>query len=210
VIWGCFGALVEKKTKRFLAYASINQIGFLLIGLASGSLEGYRSTLVYLLIYAVMNVGFLTIFLSARKNGGNSLLYLTNFRGLGQDHWLLSFSMAMILLSMAGIPPLAGFFGKYYLLLHAQEQGLYGLVIAALMTSLVSTYYYLRIIKIFWFEGKDGMTTVACTLNNSQRGLLFTSEGLLWIFIVFSGLTLDLVPNVGGFLPAHVIPSLIC
>jgi NADH-quinone oxidoreductase subunit N len=95
-----------------------------------------------------MNVGFLLVFLHARRPDGRSLVYLTDFRGLGQRYPQYSWSVAMILLSMAGIPPLAGFFGKYYLLLHAQEQELYGLVIVGLAVSLVSTYYYLRVIKI--------------------------------------------------------------
>lgn len=77
---------MEKKTKRFLAYASINQIGFLLLGLATGSFEGYRATLLYLFIYAIMNIGFLVVFLNARRQDGHSMLYLTDFRGLGQRH----------------------------------------------------------------------------------------------------------------------------
>lgn len=78
--------MAERKTKRFLAYASINQIGFLLLGLATGSFEGYRTTLLYLFIYAVMNIGFLVVFLNARRSDGNSLLYLSDFRGIGQQH----------------------------------------------------------------------------------------------------------------------------
>jgi len=75
--------LAEKKTKRFLAYASINQIGFLLVGLATNTNEGYRATLFYLVIYAVMNVGFLVVFLNTTRTNGSGLLYLTDFRGLG-------------------------------------------------------------------------------------------------------------------------------
>lgn len=95
-----------------------------------------------------MNIGFLSIFLNARRPDGQGLLYLTDFRGFGDKYPQHSWSLAMVLMSMAGIPPLCGFFGKYYLLLHAQEQQLYGLVIIGLATSLVSTYYYLRVIKI--------------------------------------------------------------
>ena len=124
-------------------------MGFLLMGLAAGSIEGYRATLIYLFLYVVMNMIFLIAFLNARRSDGLSLLYLTDFRRLAEADWRVTFSVAIALLSIAGIPPLAGFFGKYYLLLHAQEQGLYGLVIAALITSLLSTYYYLRLIKIF-------------------------------------------------------------
>lgn len=188
LIWGCFAALVEKKTKRFLAYASINQIGFLLLGVATNSYAGYRATLLYLFIYAVMNMGFLQVFLNTRRTeDGMGLLYLTDFRGIGQKYWILSWSIAVILLSMAGIPPLAGFFGKYYLLMHAQEQGLYALVITALATSLVSTYYYLRLIKIFWFEGTTAMTETTVHMDSNSSMSLFYVEGLLWSFILFAG-----------------------
>jgi NADH-quinone oxidoreductase subunit N len=186
LMWGCLAALAEKKVKRFLAYASINQIGFLLLGIASGSFEGHRATLLYLLLYAIMNVGFLVVFLHARRPDGTSLLYITDFRGFGQQYKQYSWSIAMILLSMAGIPPLAGFFGKYYLLLHAQEQELYGLVIVGLATSLVSTYYYLRIIKVLWFEGAIGMTPVSCELTWQNRLTLQLSEWSLWLFIIYS------------------------
>lgn len=80
-MWGCIAAVSETKTKRFLAYASINQIGFLLLGLATGSYEGYRATLFFLFIYAIMNLGFLTVFLNLRRIDRASLTYLTDFRG---------------------------------------------------------------------------------------------------------------------------------
>lgn len=118
------------------------------MGIAAGSLEGYRTTLFYLVLYTIMNVGFLIVFLHARRSDGKALVYLTDFRDFGQKYKQYSWSVAIILLSMAGIPPLAGFFGKYFLLLHAQEQELYGLVAVGLFTSLISTFYYLRIIKI--------------------------------------------------------------
>jgi NADH-quinone oxidoreductase subunit N len=190
LVWGCLAALAEPKTKRFLAYASINQIGFLLVGLSSASLDSYRTTMFYLLLYAIMNIGFLVVFLHARREDGKGLLYLTDFRGFGQKYTQHSWSVAMILLSMAGIPPLAGFFGKYYLLLQAQEQQLYGLVIIGLATSLVSTYYYLRLIKIMWFEGRDGMTAVTCELTWQQTLTLRLCEWTLWIFIVHSGVVI--------------------
>jgi len=93
--------------------------------------------------------------------------------------------VALALLSMAGIPPLAGFFGKYYLLLHAQGQELYGLVLVALATSLTSTYYYLRLIKIFWFENNVGVRSVSFNLTRVQEGLIFVSGIFLSTFITF-------------------------
>lgn len=187
LLWGCVGACAEKNTKRFLAYASINQMGFLLRGVAAASFHGYRATRVYLLIYTIRNFGFLTVFLNARTKGRDGLLYLTDFRGVGQANWLISWTVARVLLSRAGIPPLAGFFGKYFLLLHVQEAKLYPLVFVALLTSLISAYYYLRIIKTLWFEGKASRTKVTCRLSSGQQTTFFISEGLLWIFIIFSG-----------------------
>ena len=82
LIWGCAGAFHEKRTKRFFAYASINQMGFILLGLATGSAAGYRATLMYILIYVITNVIVITLFLRARRNDGRDLLFLTDFRGL--------------------------------------------------------------------------------------------------------------------------------
>ena len=86
LIWGCAGAFHEKRTKRFFAYASINQIGFLLLGLAIGSADGYRSALLYLFIYAITNIGFMLVFLNTTRADKKSLIYLSDFRGLGQKN----------------------------------------------------------------------------------------------------------------------------
>jgi NADH-quinone oxidoreductase subunit N len=153
MLWGCFGALVEKNFKKFIAFASINQMGFLLIGVACGSFNGTRASLIYLLIYAIMNLGLFIIFLNTyESNTKRNIGYLTDFTYFAKHNWLYSITLVIILFSMAGIPPLAGFFGKYYLLLHAFEEQLYSLVIVGMLCSLVSTYYYLQIIKIMWFE----------------------------------------------------------
>lgn len=153
MVWGCFGALVEKSFKKFIAFSSINQMGFLLIGLATGSSEGIRASLIYLLIYVIMNLGVFLIFLNtSEKNTERNINYLTDLAYFAKNNWLYSIALVIILFSMAGIPPLAGFFGKYYLLLSAFEKEMYSLVFTGMFCSLVSTYYYLRIIKIMWFE----------------------------------------------------------
>jgi NADH-quinone oxidoreductase subunit N len=201
MIWGCLAAVAEPKTKRFMAYTSINQMGFLLLGLATASTEGYRSTLVYLLIYIVMNIGFLVVFLSARRTAdGASFRYLTDFRELGQQDAVTSWMFALVLFSMAGIPPLAGFFGKYYLLLHAQEQGLYGLVIIGLATSLLSTYYYLRLIKIMWFEGSEGLAVISFSPTREQYQTFLGVAIFLVGFLFFGSAATDLTGNVLGSL----------
>ena len=153
MIWGCLGALSEQLLKRFIAYSSINQMGFLLMGLASGTFEGLRASLIYLFLYILMNLGFFILFLNTREDKTNrSLTYLSDFNDYAQDHYLYSVTLVIILFSMAGIPPLGGFFGKYFLFLHSFEVGHVLLVIVGMITSVIATYYYLRIIRIMWFE----------------------------------------------------------
>ena len=153
MIWGCLGALSEQLIKRFIAYSSINQMGFLFMGLASGTFEGLRASLIYLFLYILMNLGFFMLFLNTRDDKTNrALTYLSDFNDYAQDHYLYSVTLVIILFSMAGIPPLGGFFGKYFLFLHSFEVGHILLVIVGMITSVIATYYYLRIIKIMWFE----------------------------------------------------------
>ena len=149
MIWGCLGALGEKIIKRFIAYSSINQMGFLFMGLASGTFEGIRASLFYLLLYILMNLCFFILFLTTReKKIRRSLIYLSDFNDYAKNNYLYSITLVVILFSMAGIPPLGGFFGKYFLFLHSFEVGHYLLVIVGMITSLIAAYYYLRIIKI--------------------------------------------------------------
>ena len=153
MIWGCLGALGEKIIKRFIAYSSINQMGFLFMGLICGTFEGTRAALLYLLLYILMNLGFFILFLTTReKKTQRALIYLSDFNDYAQTNYLYSMTFVIILFSMAGIPPLGGFFGKYFLFLHSFEVGHYLLVIVGMITSLIAAYYYLRIIKIMWFE----------------------------------------------------------
>lgn len=147
------GALNESRIKRFIAYSSINQMGFLFIGIACGTFESLRATLIYLFLYVVMNLGFFILFLTTKEQTTlRALTYLTDFNDYAQKNYFYSITLVIILFSMAGIPPLGGFFGKYYLFLHSFETGQFSLVIIGMVTSVIATYYYLRIIKIMWFE----------------------------------------------------------
>jgi NADH-quinone oxidoreductase subunit N len=124
-------------------------MGFLFMGLACGTFEGLRAALIYLLLYIVMNLGFFILFLNTREEKtSRSLTYLSDFNDYAQNHYLYSTTLVIILFSMAGIPPLGGFFGKYFLFLHSFEVGHILLVVIGMVTSLIATYYYLRIIKI--------------------------------------------------------------
>jgi len=153
MIFGALHALVEKRFRRFMAYSSINQMGFLLMGIAAGSVETTKAAMIFLIIYVITNLGLFIIVLNTSNDerGGfynnRPLLYLTDFTHFAKNNKFYSIAVAIIFFSMAGIPPLAGFFGKYFILLTVFEQDQYALVIIGLFTSVISTFYYLKIIK---------------------------------------------------------------
>jgi len=188
MIWGCLGALGEQIVKRFVAYSSINQMGFLFLGLACGTFEGLRASLVYLLLYIIMNLGFFFLFLNTKERKSNrSLTYLTDFNDYAQHNYLYSITFVIILFSMAGIPPLGGFFGKYYLFLHSFEVGHIELVVVGMITSLIATYYYLRIIKIMWFEQPiKNRFFFQTTFSEIIFGYYVTIEFILVFFVIWS------------------------
>ena len=188
MIWGCFGALGEQLIKRFIAYSSINQMGFLFMGLASGTFEGIRAALLYLFLYILMNLGFFLLFLNTREQKTNrALTYLSDFNDYAQNHYLYSVTLVIILFSMAGIPPLGGFLGKYFLFWHSFEVGHYLLVIIGMATSLIATYYYLRIIKIMWFEQPvDNRFYFKTTFSDSLFAIYILIEFILVWFIIWS------------------------
>lgn len=193
MIWGCLGALTEQTIKRFMAYSSINQMGFLLMGLACGTFEGYQASLIYLWIYVIMNAGFFLLFLCIKEKTINKpLTYLTDFNDFAQKHNIYSVGLVIILFSMAGIPPLAGFVGKYIIFLHSFETGHIGLVIVGMITSVIGAYYYLRIIKIMWFEKpiKNRFKFEVNMSRNLQILIIFLETHLLtficWLPFVFN------------------------
>jgi NADH-quinone oxidoreductase subunit N len=188
MFWGCIGALNESRVKRFIAYSSINQMGFLLIGLACGTFESSRATLIYLFLYVVMNLGFFVLFLSTQDQlTSRTLTYLTDFNDYVQQNYFYSITLLIILFSMAGIPPLGGFFGKYYLFIHSFETGQFSLVIMGMITSVIATYYYLRLIKIMWFEKPIAKRFSFQTSLTAPTFLIYISvEFVLVIFLMWS------------------------
>ena len=150
---GAFAALIEKRIKKFFAYSSINQMGFLLIGGAIGSANALLSSLNYLLVYITMNCGLFVILLNTFDiETRKQMVYLTDFTHFAKNNLKAALSLILILFSMAGIPPLAGFFGKFYLLIEAMTQHFYFLIAIGLFTTMLSTYYYLKIIKHLLFD----------------------------------------------------------
>lgn len=152
---GSFAAIGQKNIKRLLAYSSIGHMGFALVGLASGTVEGAQGVLVYIAIYLAMTLGMFSIILAMKRNGEN-VENIADFAGLARTNPLLAFFMAMLLFSLAGIPPLAGFFAKFYVFLAAIKAGLFTLAVLGVLSSVVGAYYYLYIVKVMYFDEPAG------------------------------------------------------
>jgi NADH-quinone oxidoreductase subunit N len=148
---GSFAAIWQTSIKRLMAYSSIGHIGYALIGLAAGSDRGITGILVYMAIYIFMNVGSFAVILSMRRNG-QMVETIADLAGLSRSQPGMALAMAIFMFSMAGIPPLAGFFSKLYVFLAAIDAGLYVLAVIGVVTSVVGAYYYVRIVKLMYFD----------------------------------------------------------
>ena len=152
---GSFAAIGQKNIKRLMAYSSIGHMGFALVGLAAGTVEGAQGVLVYITIYVAMTLGSFAVILSMKRNG-QPMEQISDFAGLSRTNPLLAFVFAMLLFSLAGIPPLAGFFAKWYVFVAAIKAGLFTLAVIGVLTSVVGAFYYLTIIKVMYFDEPAG------------------------------------------------------
>jgi len=148
---GAFAAIGQRNIKRLMAYSSIGHMGFALIGLAAGTPEGVQGVLVYMAIYLAMTLGTFACILSMRRPDG-MVEDIGDLAGLARTHPTMAFFLALLLFSLAGIPPLAGFFAKFYVFLAAIKAGLFTLAVIGVVTSVIGAYYYLAIIKIMYFD----------------------------------------------------------
>ncbi|MDA7946603.1 MAG: NADH-quinone oxidoreductase subunit NuoN [Hyphomicrobiaceae bacterium] len=151
MILGAFAAIGQTDIKRLMAYSSIGHMGFALVGLAAGNAAGAQAVIIYLTIYLVMNLGVFACILSMRRSDG-MVEDIDELAGLSRNNPMMAFLLAMLLFSLAGIPPLAGFFAKFYVFLAAINAGLYTLAVIGVLSSVVGAYYYLRIVKIMYFD----------------------------------------------------------
>src|ERR1700759_3525091 len=151
MVLGSFAAIGQRSIKRLMAYSSIGHMGFALIGLAAGTQEGVQGVLVYIAIYVVMTLGTFACILAMRRDG-LAVEAISDLAGLSRTHPTMAFFLAMLMFSRAGIPPLAGFFAKFYVFLAAINAGLYALAVIGVLTSVVGAYYYLLIIKTMYFD----------------------------------------------------------
>ncbi len=148
---GAFAALRQQNVKRLMAYSSIGNVGYILLGLAAGSEKGIQAVVFYLAIYLVMTLGvFATILLMKRR--GVMVEGVNDLAGLGRTHPMMAFALLLFMFSLAGIPPLAGFWGKLYIFMAAVEAKLYWPAVLGVLASVVASYYYLRIVKVMYFD----------------------------------------------------------
>jgi NADH-quinone oxidoreductase subunit N len=148
---GSLAAIGQQNIKRLMAYSSIGHVGFALVGLAAGSVQGVQGVIVYIVIYMVMTLGAFALIIAMRRRGA-VVEDIASLAGLARTHPGPAFLFAATLFSLAGIPPLAGFFAKYYVFLAAIQAGLYALAVIGVVTSVVGAYYYVRVVKIMYFD----------------------------------------------------------
>lgn len=166
MVLGAFAAIGQRNIKRLMAYSSISHMGYALVGLAAGSQVGVRGVVIYMLIYMITTLGTFACILAMRRKEEGNVEQIDDLSGLASSNPLMATILTIFMFSLAGIPPLAGFFAKYFVFLAAIESGLYVLAVIGVLASVVGAYYYLRIVKIMWFdEASAGFVPVAGELR---------------------------------------------
>ena len=193
MIFGAIAAIGQQNLKRLIAYSSIGHIGYTLAGLATGTNEGIQSSIIYITIYIIMNLGLFSCLLMMKRN---EIYYesIEDLSGLSKNHPLMSISLLVILFSLAGIPPLAGFFAKFYIFKSVLEQSMYFLAIVGLLSTVIAAFYYLRIIKIIYFDKEKEKYDSDHSIW-LKFSLIFSTLIILAYFI-FPGHLIDIVSKI--------------
>lgn len=184
MLLGSFAAIGQRNIKRLMAYSSIGHMGFALVGLAAGTETGVSGVILYMLIYMVMTLGTFACIMAMRRKEGDNVENVDDLAGLASTKPFMAVVLTALMFSMAGIPPLAGFFAKYFVFVAAIEAKLYALAIIGVLSSVVGAYYYLRIVKLMWFDEATGeFARVAGELR-----LVFGLSGLfVTAYVIFGG-----------------------
>lgn len=182
MLLGAFAAIGQTNIKRLMAYSSIAHMGFALVGLSAGTAEGVRGVVIYMLIYLAMTLGTFAVILAMRRREGN-VEQIEDLAGLSETSPMMATLMTIMMFSLAGIPPLAGFWGKWYVFLAAINAELYALAIIGVLASVVGAYYYLRIIKIMWFD----KPVAAFEPMAGELRLVLGASGIFVLFYVLVG-----------------------
>ena len=193
MLFGAVAAIGQTNLKRLVAYSSISHVGYALAGLATGTNDGIQSSVIYITIYILMNLGLFSCLLMMKRNN-EYYENIEDLSGLSKNHPLLSLSLLIILFSLAGIPPLAGFFAKFYIFKSVIEQSMYFLAVVGLLSTVVAAFYYLRLIKIMYFdEEKEKYDT--------DHGIwlkfsLTASTLLILIYFIFPSQLIEVVSRI--------------
>ena len=193
MVFGAIAAIGQRNLKRLIAYSSIGHIGYTLAGLTTGTNEGIQSSIIYITIYVVMNLGLFSCLLMLKRNN-KYYETLDDLSGLSKKHPLLSLCLLVALFSLAGIPPLAGFFAKFYIFKAVIEQSMYFLAIVGLLSTVIAAFYYLRIIKIIYFDEEREKYD-----EDHSFWLKFSlsvSTILILIYFIFPGQIIDVVSKI--------------
>ena len=188
MILGAFAAINQNNIKRLMAYSSIGHVGYALIGLAVGEEVGVRGVLIYVAIYLVMVIGTFACILCMRQSH-RMVEGINDLAGLSKTHPILAFAFAVFMFSMAGIPPLAGFFGQLYIFLAAVEAELYFLDVIGVLSSVVAAFYYLRIIKVMYFD--EPVEVLDQSISIEIRWVIIITSAVIVLFFAFPGLLLN-------------------
>jgi NADH-quinone oxidoreductase subunit N len=181
MVLGSFAALVQNNIKRLLAYSSIGNIGYALIGVVAGSQQGVGAVIVYMMLYMVMSAGLFGLVLAMRRDE-RAAEDISDLAGLSRTHPLFAYGFAILLISMMGIPPFAGFFGKFLIFKAAVDQGFFVLAVIGVLTSVVAAYYYLRVVKIMFFD--EPADEFDNDVSFAVRTVIFLSVAFISAFIL--------------------------
>jgi NADH-quinone oxidoreductase subunit N len=180
---GAFAAIGQRNIKRLMAYSSIGHMGFALIGLAAGTPEGIQGVLVYMAIYVAMTLGTFACIMSMRRNG-QPVEEIADLAGLARTRPAMAFMLAMLMFSLAGIPPLAGFFAKFYVFLAAINAGMFTLAVLGVLASVVGCYYYLMIVKVMYF---DEPAPAFDPMGNAVGAMMALTGLFVLLFFIYPG-----------------------
>jgi len=193
MVFGAVAAIGQKNLKRLIAYSSIGHMGYALAGLCAGTNEGVQSSVLYITIYLVMNFGFFSCLFMLKRNDKYHE-NIDDLSGLSKNHPLIALSLLVILFSLAGIPPLAGFFAKFYIFKAVLQQSMYYLAIIGLLSTVIAAFYYLRIVKTMYFDLEKEKYDTDYTL-----GLKFTlslSTILILLYFIYPSKLVEIVSKI--------------
>jgi len=187
MVLGAFAAIGQRNIKRLMAYSSIGHMGYALVGLAAGTQEGVQGVVIYMAIYVAMTLGTFACILAMRR--GNVMVEeIADLKGLARTNPAMAFFLAMLLFSMAGVPPLAGFFAKFYVFLAAIKAGLYALAVIGVLASVIGCYYYLMIVKVMYFDEPEGQFE---TMPGELKAVLGVTGLFVLVFFAYPAPLID-------------------